>query len=80
MEYTMRIFGYDKNSVEDDNLLELEEITIQASPAKLKQIAKFILSVADTMNQYGNNFGHEHLKDFLKEFGDSDGPDIIIAK
>ncbi|OGV59047.1 MAG: hypothetical protein A2283_03650 [Lentisphaerae bacterium RIFOXYA12_FULL_48_11] len=73
----MKIFGYVKNS-NDEKIVEMEEITIQASPADLKKVAKFILKSAELMSEHGDDFGHEHFKDSYK-IG-KNFPEIIVSK
>lgn len=75
----MKFYGYTVNGNLTEELLELEEITIQAKPDFLRKVAEFITRAADLMDEHGANFGHEHLKDFLQDVS-WDGPDIIISK
>ena len=75
----MKLYGYAANEDLADKLLELDEITIQAKSEFLRRIADFITKSADLIDKHGANFGHEHLKDFLKDV-EWDGPDIIISK
>ena len=76
----MKIYGYQEADVENDGLLQLEEITIQASPVTLKQIAQFLIDSANAMDAHGEKFGHEHFNDFMQKIGKYTGPDIIVSK
>ncbi len=59
------------------NLKETQCIGISASPETLREIAKFISSAANEMEQLGDDFDHLHLMDEWP--GWSDGtPDIHI--
>jgi hypothetical protein len=51
----MKIFGYSDQGlpIEEIESLELAEITINATPAELRKIAKFLNSVAKTMELMG---------------------------
>lgn len=75
----MKIYGYEKDIVDDEKLIELEEVTIQASSENLKKIAQFILETVKIIDENHDKFGHEHFKDFMREYG-WEGPDIIISK
>lgn len=75
----MNVFGYSKNEGLSDELLELEEVTFQADSKMLKEIAKFLLKTADTMEKHGEQFGHEHFKDHVSD-KKSLSVDVIVAK
>ena len=55
----MMLFGYSKNG---DTLLEMAEVSLQASPHQLKSFAAFILKCADEM-QKNPLWEHEHYSD-----------------
>ncbi|SAK59716.1 hypothetical protein AWB76_02799 [Caballeronia temeraria] len=69
----MNIYGY-KN--EEGELLSLNEVSLKVTLDELKGISKFIEHVILQMETYGDDFGHEHLSDFLKLRGI---PEIVIA-
>ncbi len=75
----MNIYGYKKRIVNSNKLLELEEVSFQATPEELERVAQFILATAGIMRQYGEKFGHEHFKVFMRDFGGYEGSDIIIG-
>ena len=71
----MKCYGYSIDNQED--LKELSEVGILATPAMLRTLASFINKCADEIeNEPGWN--HEHLSDFIKLSGGS--VDIIINK
>ncbi len=59
----MRGFGYIKDT-DSETPLELKEVTIQAEPQTLRDMARFLLDVAEQMETYGKGFDHEHFEDF----------------
>ena len=75
----MKLYGYSDGYREEDDpkLHTLGEVTLSASPEELKKIAKFLIKTASEMEQYGTDFGHEHLSDFDNTF--SYQRDIIVT-
>jgi len=63
----MKIYGYDQK--DQENLLELREITFQISPEEAQQIANFFTMCAKRM--VIPNWEHEH-------FNGGNSPDIIV--
>lgn len=61
----MRCYGYAHKS-EDEKPMELGEITLAGTPATLRELARFLLLVAEKMEQHGDRFGHEHFEDFVQ--------------
>lgn len=74
----MKIYGYSHQELPIDEIesLELAEITINASPNELRNIAKFLNSTADDMERLGNSYGHKHLSDVIPEFQNS--PHFVV--
>jgi hypothetical protein len=70
----MNIYGYEN---EDSDLISLNEVSLKVTLEELKGISKFIEYVIVQMEEHGDNFGHEHLSDFLEI---KTGPEIVIAK
>lgn len=72
-------FGYAdvEPTEEDTELLSLREVTFVASPDSLREIAAFLLQAASWMEARGDRFGHEHLRDSLRERWE--GTDVIVA-
>ena len=69
----MKFYGYEGDSA----LLELSEVTIQASSEELRNIAGFIIKCADEMEKY-KNWEHEHYCDYT---GSSKcNVDLIISR
>lgn len=59
----MKFWGYTQELVEsaEPQPAALIEVTISATPSDLREIAKFLSSVADTIETQGRNFEHEHF-------------------
>ncbi|QKE63330.1 hypothetical protein HNE05_08120 [Aquipseudomonas campi] len=74
----MEIHGYAKEERDTENLIpaELVEITLVASANELRRIAKFLERCADNIEKYGKSWGHEHLSDQDKSFGNS--PHFVV--
>lgn len=74
----MKIYGYKNEEGNSDAVVptELAEITLVASPEELRKVAKFIIGVADGMEERGREWEHEHLSDKYKEFRSS--PHFVI--
>ncbi|MBN6075085.1 hypothetical protein HYE60_07490 [Aggregatibacter actinomycetemcomitans] len=70
----MKIYGYAENS---DILLELEEVTIQASIDEINKIIEFFTHTKMLMEDNPDTFGHEHLLDFCELKTNSD---IILIR
>lgn len=68
----MKIYGYESD---ESDLVSLSELTLQLTVKELNELIGFLQNTAELMKAHGNNFGHEHLNDFLKNNGK---PDIII--
>ena len=74
----MKIFGYKNKVVNEHELLEMREITFQASPEVLKAIAKFLNDSADKISENKESFDHSHLQDEWKNWKE-EYPDVIVA-
>lgn len=46
----------------------LSEATLVASPAELRHIAQFLLFAANTMEEIGDRYDHQHLSDHDRSF------------
>ena len=73
----MKIYGYQNTEVEDPELIELSEISLCASPSKLRDIADFLKKMADDMEK-DNSFEHAHLQDNCDNW-QINTPDIIVC-
>jgi hypothetical protein len=69
----MKLHGY---GYTDENLLDLAEITLVATPEELRKIASFLNTTADNMERMGEDYDHEHLSDKKKGFNDS--PHFVV--
>lgn len=68
----MKLHGYPKKGLQDVGAsAELAEVTLEASPQELRNIAAFFLSAADEMDGMGAAYDHLHLGDAMPEFGTS---------
>ncbi len=72
----MNFFGYSKST--NDELLELIEMTVQASPEKLRKLASFLNQCADDIES-DEGWEHEHFSDYTSDFDES-SPDLIVFK
>jgi hypothetical protein len=72
---TIKLWGYSLSRFQQEPM-ELAEVTLAATPAQLRKIARFIESAADGLEKHGSNFGHEHLAHAVPEF--EGAPEFII--
>ncbi|MGQ9427703.1 Imm32 family immunity protein [Gilvimarinus sp. F26214L] len=72
----MKIYGYPKNV---NDLQELVEVTFQAEPDELRQLAKFLAKMAQSLEDDRGGFGHGHAKDYCEDWED-ENPEIIVFK
>jgi hypothetical protein len=75
----MKLYGYRSDDLGIDGVEpnELSEMTLVATAAELRLIAKFLASTAELMEQTGVLFEHEHLSHTLSEFEIS--PQFVVA-
>jgi len=74
----MEMFGCEKGS---SKLINLDEVSLQASPPILRKVAEFILTCADEMER-SEKWEHRHFSDFLREGSmkkEIEGLDLIVA-
>ena len=74
----MKIFGYKEKIINKHELLQMSEVTFQASPETLRAIAKFFLDSAEYLEKH-DDFDHAHLQDDWSGWQEH-YPDIVIAK
>ena len=68
----MKLHGYPKEGPQDVGAsAELAELTLEASPQELRDIAAFFLSAADEMDRMGAAYDHLHLGDAGPRFSTS---------
>ena len=74
----MKIHGYSDKGLPLAGIRSepLTEITLVASPAELRQIANFLASAAESMEQMGATYSHEHLAD--KQSGFDSSPHFVV--
>jgi hypothetical protein len=55
-----------------------DEVVIEANPAEMRRLARFLLHGATAIAKHKGNFGHAHLQDF--RLGKNERkPDVIIV-
>jgi len=65
----MKLHGYPKDGPQDVGAsAELAEVTLEASPQELRDIAAFFLLAADEMDRMGAAYDHLHLGDAMPRF------------
>jgi hypothetical protein len=77
----VRAFGYAREQLSKEGLLEMREVAFVGSPTELKRIAAFLVKSADEIEQRGAKFSHNHLQDEddLRPWFD-EGVDVIVAR
>ena len=73
--YAMKIYGY--SSGNEEQLLELREATIAAAPERLREIAKFIQSCADEIEDRQGQWNHAHYEEFSESVSDN-FPQLVV--
>lgn len=74
----MKITGYKKSDTEVDGLMVLSDIAIATSPKTLREIAAFLQSAADEMDELGTDYDHLHLMDEWENWKEG-YPDIQVV-
>ena len=74
----MKITGYKKSDTEIDGLMVLSDIAIATSSKTLREIAAFLQSAADEMDELGTDFDHLHLMDEWENWKEG-YPDIQVV-
>ncbi len=82
----MRAFGYEvgdayERGVDevDSGPLSLREVSLCCSPDQLRVLAKFLLHAADLSEKHGQDFGHEHLRSWWKDWQQGFA-DVIVVR
>jgi hypothetical protein len=75
----MKIFGYKNKKVNEHGLLEMSEVTFQASPDTLRAIAKLLTDAANLIEKNPGSIDHLHLQDTWPEW-EEDYPDVVVAE
>ena len=76
----MNLLGHDENIQDQSNTqaLSLSEVIIEATPAELREMARFLIFAADEMNRMGSSYDHLHLSDIHTSFEDS--PHVVVVR
>ncbi|KKJ77241.1 hypothetical protein WH95_09395 [Kiloniella litopenaei] len=72
----MKIFGYNKDN---DELQNLKEVSILCDSYELNEIINYLKYVRTQMTNHEDHFGHEHFSDWLAKRGDESNIDIIVV-
>ena len=75
----MEIYGYeDGQQLDTVTPRRLAEITLNATPAELRAMSRFLSDCADEMDRMGDEYDHVHLSDRLKQFETS--PHFVVMR
>jgi hypothetical protein len=76
----MKAFGYTRSDAESESLLEFREVSLCLSPDEIELIIAFLRNAKTRFDNCSPTAGqsHLHLRDFWKEWRDSE-PDVIIV-
>lgn len=70
----MKIYSYQK---EEDDFLDLQEISFVAKPENLSEVVKFLQKAIELQKSGESDEDHIHLQDVWDDWNDS-YPDIVI--
>jgi len=72
----MKIYGY--ATIEPDELKEMREMSLQATPGRLREIAEFLIMTADEIASGNDNSpDHFHFQDHAGNWNE-ELPDIVV--
>jgi len=76
----MKLYGYPEEGLPPEDVVPatLAEVTLCATPTKLRSMAAFLESCAAEMERMGASYNHVHLSDRLKEF--EAPPHFVVAR
>lgn len=74
----MKLFGYSDPRTLSENVAELAEVTVNATPSERRRIAEFLVLCADAMERMGEQYSYLHLADRMNEFCES--PQFVVMK
>jgi hypothetical protein len=74
----MKLYGYADGPDTTETPLAIGEVTLIAAPQILRDLAAFLVTVANEMERDTLGFDHAHAKDRIASLP-SDGPDLIVA-
>lgn len=77
----MKVFGHALRTCNAAGLVELSEVTFQASPNVLREVSVFLSQMADEMERSPEAFGHRHMQDEVRGWSDSvpERADVIVC-
>ena len=74
----MKLYGHTDTPDTTEVPLPLREVTLIAAPQILRELAAFLVTVANEMERDAVGFDHAHATDRIESLA-SDGPDLIVA-
>jgi hypothetical protein len=75
----IKIFGYQSRQVNDDDLLEMKEVTFRGKPEQLRLVADFLRSSTDYIDANPGKFDHDHIS-FNDPSWNDDYPEVVVAE
>ncbi|MCA8991361.1 MAG: hypothetical protein KDA69_01425 [Planctomycetaceae bacterium] len=69
------IYGYDRRTVNEQGLREMQEVTFAMPANQIREVAAFLNSAADKLEGVPSIQAHEHAPEALR---DAIGCDIIV--
>jgi hypothetical protein len=75
----MKIQGYSRKDADRPNFQfgeEMLEVTLEATPAELREMAAFLNEAANHMEDLGERYSHQHLADLKPGFRSS--PHFVV--
>jgi hypothetical protein len=74
----MKLYGHADAPDTTEAPLALREVTLIAAPPILRELAAFLVTVANEMERDATGFDHAHATDRIASLP-PDGPDLIVA-
>ncbi len=74
----MELYGYAEKKLSKQGLLRMREVTVNASPELLRNIAKFLMDAADRLENKGDTFDHMHVDQSIKTWKRS-WPQLVVV-
>ncbi len=75
----MKALGWIDGAPDGANALALGEILIEAEPASLRELARFVVQAAEEMERMGSAYDHMHFRDVSAACRDT-WPEIVILR
>lgn len=76
----MKVFGYPAGApLNEEGLVELTEVSLQANAQTIRRIAQFLIKQADEMDALANKFEHAHAQDEDRPWPQEWADIIVVA-